>query len=141
MRDAERFRPKGAGAVRRFHDLFDRIDVSIELAIFHREWRGNLENHEIIAADLIENAVSVEHTHHDHLPEQRRMNSRASFEGEPQLERAGWLELYPVEEPHAANFAEHLESCQTFAKRLAQIPSGILRARSEVFTLQDVQRG
>ena len=64
----------------------DCQDKLVDLTIGDHERRRHFQHHEVIAADLRENAVVSKQAHHDDLPEHRRMDGHECFKRNAQPE-------------------------------------------------------
>ena len=97
-------------------------------AILHHEGRRDLQDHEIVSADLVQHAMVAEQAHDQDLAENRRVDRGQRLERNPQLERAWRLEFDGVQKPEPANLAEHFITRkplpQSIAKALALFAVG-----------------
>src|SRR6185369_10182214 len=82
-RQTERFRPEGRRSMHQIGHRRDRAHEFVHLPLFDYQRRSGLEHHEIVPADLRQDALIAEQTHHHQLPEHGRMNVRESLKGNP----------------------------------------------------------
>jgi hypothetical protein len=61
--------PEAEGGVNGVHDGFDGVEISGDLVFGDDKWRGDFENHEVVAARLREDFVVLEETHDVHAAE------------------------------------------------------------------------
>jgi len=118
----------------------DGRDIMIHLRVRHDQRRRDLQAHEVVAADLTEDAMVPEEPHHHHLSEHSGMDQVERFERGAQQQRPRRLEFESAEQSEAADFRHHLIFGEALPQHLAQLVALRGGARAELFVLQYVQR-
>jgi len=114
---------------------------SVELFLTDYQGRRHFQDHEIVAADLGQNAVIVIEPHDNDLSEHALVNMAKRFKRRAQLQMAGSLKFDSRHHTHTADFANHLIARERVAKSLAQNFTRDERAFTEILLFENVKRG
>ena len=112
LRQPHSFRPEGTGTVRKINDVVDGRDEFRDLRRGNHKRRGNLQNHEIVAANLSENVLVAEQTHDENLPEHGGMDLSERFKRRSQRQAPRRSEFNAQQEAFAADFLDHLVTAE-----------------------------
>src|SRR5260221_11635316 len=77
-RQSQGFGPEGSGRMSEFHDVSNCQHERIELRAGYDQRRSNLQNREVVSADLSQESRVAKQTHHDNLDKHGRMNGPES---------------------------------------------------------------
>ena len=125
----------------KFDDIADGGDEFLHL-IFTDDKRGrNFQHHEVIAANLSENAVIPEHAHDDNLSEHCRMNAHERFKRDTQLKLLRGAEFNPEKKTFAANFLDHFETRERCCEPVAKLAAGGKGAIAQALCFEYFKRG
>lgn len=91
MSESKSVGPEAGGGVNGLHDGFDGIEILCDLVFRDDERRCDLEDHEVVAADLGEDVVMLEETHDEHLSEHAGMDGAEGLKGDAEAEGGGRL--------------------------------------------------
>src|SRR5437868_15094077 len=83
-------------------------DKGVDLFLVYDQGWGDLEHHEVVAADLGEDSFVAEHAADQHLAEHGGMNLGKSFEREAQGEVRRGLELDAVQQANPGDVLHHV---------------------------------
>ena len=86
---AERLTPEGVGIVHEIHHVAHGFDKLLHLDFGDHQGRRHFQHHEVVAADLGENALIAKQPHHQDLAEERRGGCGGSFRRRRAGEAAG----------------------------------------------------
>src|ERR1700730_7218327 len=138
---AQRFGPESRGGLREFNYVANRADEFIQLFGSHRQRRGGLQNHEVVAADLRQDSLLAKHPHHHDLPKHRWMDLTKPFVQGAKREFLWRNEFDSAQETHAPDFLDHLEACQLTAQLRPKCFAELQCTRAKILAFQNVQRG
>src|SRR4051794_13538379 len=140
-RETKRFGPKRSRRVDHLEDLANGTGEVIKLVFACDQGRSDLQDHEIIPADLRKDALLAKQAHHEHLPEETFMDTDKGFEREAQPHAARRLELDTGKHAEAADVLHHFELAQFQFQPAAEAVAEQDGARTELLRFENVQRG
>ena len=122
------------------HDIANRFDEAFHVRFGDNQWGRHLQDHEIVAADLRENALVAKQPHHYDLSEQSGVDLAKSLEWDPETELARCGELDAGEQARTAHLLHHFVIRQLLAQPRAQLLAKPHRAPSQIFLFQHIER-
>src|SRR5271157_37789 len=140
-RQAQRLRPECVRGVHCRDHCSNTGDEPIHLPIFNHQRRRHFEDHETVSANLSENALIAEQAHHQDLAEHSGMDFLEGLEGNSRAQLAGSLEFDSAEQAQSTNFLHHFILRKLVVQTLAESPAHSQGSCSELFLVEDVQRG
>ncbi len=122
-----------------FHHILNRQHERVELRVGDHQGRSDLQNHEVVSADLRQESEIAKQTHHHDLAKHGWMNRPESLKRKPQAKLPGNLEFNAHQQSRSAHFLHHLEVAQRFGQPRLQVVARFDRTRPQFFVLQNLQ--
>ena len=112
------------------HHVAHGFDKLLQLRFSHHQRRRHFQHHEVVSADLRENALIAKQPHHQNLAEHCRMYAAEALERDAQAKLPRRGEFDAAEHAETADGAHHFVRREGFGKLLAQARAHIGDPRS-----------